>query len=433
MIPPRGGEGYFRYGEADDQVKGQMTIGSMQDGRAHRLVLGYRGISGRRRHLKAPPSGRRKERIIVKQDRSDRHKTDMWQAFRDYGALFAPWVAGKPNPPEPLSDARIAPLRLLTQRYGTGTALAWITGQRMVTNASRSFADLALIYGRAKAARQLDTLEALVRALNDAGIVPLLLKGAAAQVAGLYPDPGFRLMADIDLLVPVEQIDAAIAAAQSRGFAPMASPEGASSHAYSLYNTQSSMLLEIHWRIARVHARDTFPAHIELASARPVDFRATRVLSPDWTRHAALTILHAVAWHRSRYMALVPIKALLDIAALKASGVAVSWPGVVALLDEADERDSLVHFELLFHTLFGSPLTGIAIPPWRRAWILRYYALGAAHPGLHHVGLALSQFHERLLRVRRQPERLAQLLRPRFYRNLAEAMRRAFDPKSPLH
>ncbi|MCP4046978.1 MAG: nucleotidyltransferase family protein [Gammaproteobacteria bacterium] len=48
----------------------------------------------------------------------------------------------------------------------------------------------------------------LVGHLNGVGVKPVLLKGLANFAAGLYPDPGCRMMCDVDLLVPGHLMEA---------------------------------------------------------------------------------------------------------------------------------------------------------------------------------------------------------------------------------
>jgi hypothetical protein len=297
----------------------------------------------------------------------------------------------------------------------------------------KTYTQLMLLYGRTKAQRQLQILELLVRAFNSAGVTPLLLKGSAAHAGGVYPDPGFRQMADIDLLVPSEHFETCIKAAEELGFEVDPSAIGQAGHALPLRNHNLGLLLEIHHRLARIRERDNFPAAMVLEAAQPAEFRGTRVLLPHWSHHASLTILHAVAWDRSRHMALVPLRALLDLAALKASGVPICWSEVQEQLEGAGERTSLIHAETLFCALFSTPLTGIEVSEARRRRILRYYAFGAAHPRLHHYGLAVGAFRKRFMRLRRQPARVLQLLRPGFYRRLASDSRRALRADTPLH
>lgn len=49
----------------------------------------------------------------------------------------------------------------------------------------------------------------IARLLNEAGIEPVFLKGAAYLLQGLYQDPGDRIMSDIDILIHPDQIQQA--------------------------------------------------------------------------------------------------------------------------------------------------------------------------------------------------------------------------------
>ena len=49
----------------------------------------------------------------------------------------------------------------------------------------------------------------LAEALNGVGVEPVFLKGVALLLLGLAPDPGRRLIGDIDVLVPADRFDAA--------------------------------------------------------------------------------------------------------------------------------------------------------------------------------------------------------------------------------
>lgn len=72
---------------------------------------------------------------------------------------------------------------------------------------------------RARNAALLDQLHEVIRLLNGAGIEPVVLKGGAALLTGLYPDPGDRFLLDLDLLVAEGEIDAAVAALKEAGYA----------------------------------------------------------------------------------------------------------------------------------------------------------------------------------------------------------------------
>lgn len=63
-----------------------------------------------------------------------------------------------------------------------------------------------------------EQLSAAIGILNRVGIEPVLLKGAIRLVDGLYPDIGWRMMWDLDILVPEAAFKAAVEALQRSGF-----------------------------------------------------------------------------------------------------------------------------------------------------------------------------------------------------------------------
>jgi hypothetical protein len=58
----------------------------------------------------------------------------------------------------------------------------------------------------------------LAEALNACAIEPIFLKGTAQLLLGLYPDPGLRLIGDMDVLVDADRLDVAAAALRSVGY-----------------------------------------------------------------------------------------------------------------------------------------------------------------------------------------------------------------------
>ena len=67
-----------------------------------------------------------------------------------------------------------------------------------------------------------DELAAAVGVLNRADIEPVLLKGAIRLLDGLYPDHGWRMLRDLDLLVPKASLAEAIRALEEAGYARVA-------------------------------------------------------------------------------------------------------------------------------------------------------------------------------------------------------------------
>ena len=64
----------------------------------------------------------------------------------------------------------------------------------------------------------LNVLLETIGALNRVEIVPMPIKGAAHLLSELYADRGERYLSDLDLLIPEEEMDRAVAAIQALGY-----------------------------------------------------------------------------------------------------------------------------------------------------------------------------------------------------------------------
>jgi hypothetical protein len=64
----------------------------------------------------------------------------------------------------------------------------------------------------------LSDLKSICRLLNSVGIEPVVLKGAAYLLTGVYPDPATRYLADLDLLLPASDFSVAIKLLKSQGY-----------------------------------------------------------------------------------------------------------------------------------------------------------------------------------------------------------------------
>jgi hypothetical protein len=99
----------------------------------------------------------------------------------------------------------------------------------------------------------LAALEGTAVALNGIGIEPVLLKGAARLVDGLYPDPGWRLMADLDLLTPAGFAEGAWAALVAGGYAVVGGDRPGSRHLAGLRHPGTGAVVEIHRDLSTEH------------------------------------------------------------------------------------------------------------------------------------------------------------------------------------
>ncbi|MBI3448525.1 MAG: nucleotidyltransferase family protein [Acidobacteria bacterium] len=97
---------------------------------------------------------------------------------------------------------------------------------------------------------QLDAVRTMVPVLREAGVEPVLLKGAALAVT-LYDQPALRTMQDIDLLVPEESVTAAVRALEGLGLRAIDSDRGPAfyrshHHAAPMIGMAGRVIVEIH-------------------------------------------------------------------------------------------------------------------------------------------------------------------------------------------
>jgi len=119
----------------------------------------------------------------------------------------------------------------------------------------RDYFTAALELNRARNGTLRQGLELAVRALNAAGMTPVLLKGAAILSEPLYPDDGIRFMGDLDLLVPESALEPAARALAAVGFESEWAPPlplGKHHHLPGLEHRQFGAGVELHrWAVPR--------------------------------------------------------------------------------------------------------------------------------------------------------------------------------------
>jgi hypothetical protein len=130
--------------------------------------------------------------------------------------------------------------------------------------------------------------------LNEIGIEPLLLKGAVRLVDGLYRDPGWRFMRDLDLLVRRDRLSDAVARLASVGYrftSDAASWPEQHKHLPPLGRDGEAAVIEIHADLIS-ERQELCPAEQALARSRLVDLDGTRVRIPEAVDQLAQLIGH---------------------------------------------------------------------------------------------------------------------------------------------
>jgi len=148
---------------------------------------------------------------------------------------------------------------------------------------------------------------AVLRALHDAGIKTMLLKGPALTLR-YYRNAGLRPMDDFDILVPTHHGAAALDVLKGLGWTPIFESVGvaedealAVGHAYPFRNG-GGQTVDLHWHVFYQRISSTADAEF-WAAARPMSFSGvpTRSLGPeDQLLHVCVHAMERTWWGGER-------------------------------------------------------------------------------------------------------------------------------------
>jgi Uncharacterised nucleotidyltransferase len=130
--------------------------------------------------------------------------------------------------------------------------------------------------------------------LNGIGIEPVLLKGAIRLVDGLYRDPGWRFMRDLDLLVARDRLSDAVARLGAIGYSFTDKAAGwpeQHKHLPPLACEGEAAVVEIHADLLP-DWQELCPGEQVLARSRPVDLDGARVRVPETADQLAHLVGH---------------------------------------------------------------------------------------------------------------------------------------------
>jgi hypothetical protein len=276
-------------------------------------------------------------------------------------------------------------LRLAGESWLLG-ALDWRCGvhdlRARLPEAVRDYIDGAAILVRDRTARQCAEIAWLAREFHGAGLRAVFLKGSVAQVTALYPDPGARICADIDLLLTRDNAEAAFHHLRRLGYTPQIDEPVAPGpligdhpllrHLYRLIHPDRSFGVELHFSLDEGALKTVLPPDEVLAAAETLMIDGTPITIP---RHDH-RIIHCVLHMLGNYAAgeRIALRQLLELGELVARpGAQPDWTAISARFDRANGRLGLEFCLLTAHHLVGlsPPPIGYSLSPLCRAIVLR--------------------------------------------------------------
>lgn len=193
----------------------------------------------------------------------------------------------------------------------------------------------------------------LAAALNEAGIRPMLLKGALSLVDGCAGDPAARMLRDLDFLVPADCERAAVHTLERLGYSALTRyPRG--HHAYGDFARRGDPgAVDLHFELTDLPY--VLRAREVRRRARPVAWRGATVFVPRATDAVLHNVLHAQVHYRADYyLAVIELRQLYDFVQLAQSrDDAVDWSHITERLAAHRLQVPLESYALAAHRLFG--------------------------------------------------------------------------------
>jgi hypothetical protein len=174
----------------------------------------------------------------------------------------------------------------------------------------------------------LSEIETLASLLNRDGIEPVLLKGSAYLVAGVYPDSADRWLQDIDLLVGPTQSGQAFEIIRRSGYEPYApKPSALARHHHPVLTHIQRFPVEVHHSLG-LGACSTFLTADEVVNASsPFRFGQANVHIPSAEHLMTHLIMHSQMHHGSYDRIWPALRAMHDLVLL-GRRFAVPWDSV---------------------------------------------------------------------------------------------------------
>ncbi len=205
-----------------------------------------------------------------------------------------------------------------------------------------------------------DQLAHLISALNSVAVHPVLLKGAAAIVGGLYPTSGERIISDLDILVPAEALPEIVDKMADLGYQPrltegMDIPDPvhfAGHHHYpKLISPDWTTYVELHLHPVNLNFVDLLTADEILLDATALQWRDGQCRLPSPTHFITHNIIHALLVNTQYKFERLSLRQLFEfVLASQAYSGRIDWDGIRNRFDRLGHGKALRQYLALAST-----------------------------------------------------------------------------------
>lgn len=198
----------------------------------------------------------------------------------------------------------------------------------------------------------------VVRALQNANIKTILLKGAGELVQPMYADIGYRIIGDLDILIKEDQYNLAINALAPLGYRSLkVSYDPTKLHHYApLFRPGDYGVIELHRHAVHLKTLPLLSTIDVWENARATEFDGLKLLLPCPTHAILINLLHSQVADRYHYRRQFNLRSLLDFSAIQiCHGNTIDWSSIRHSLRAHHMESVLEAYELSAHRLLNSP------------------------------------------------------------------------------
>lgn len=257
----------------------------------------------------------------------------------------------------------------------------------------------------------------LADALNEIDIVPVFLKGSAALLTGLYDESGFRVMSDMDVLVPMDRADDCQRHLTGLGYAPRKQYQHPRNKSFETFVRRASVApVDLHHQLLDFEYRSVLSARDVMADAVTHRWHHVEYMVPSMTHQVMINIGHAQLNDHGYWFGNLPLRLLLDLALFEEKpDEQIDWQRVEKAYTETGNRRALEFHLYAARKLLGVE-TDIDVRPRLATKLLLWRSISLmGFPGLQRFSFRFIRVYLLLMR-----ELSAAELRARLLRNMAD-------------
>jgi len=196
--------------------------------------------------------------------------------------------------------------------------------------------------------------QGVVQALNDGGIVPMVLKGGIYLFDNAI-DHRARMMIDFDLLVSQSQFDESVLILQRSGYAAADELDGHVSHARTMMHPERLVTIDLHRTVGR--QRSLLGNDEIWRAGAPLPVNGLNAMAPSPTHRVLHSIFHGQIQNRHYVSGTIQLQQIYDLTTLcQHYRDSIDWAAVKYAMNRLKLTRPLSATLTLCHELLGAEL-----------------------------------------------------------------------------